>query len=400
MTPRRSLSRGYAVVGLAMAQLRRAPGRALLTVFGVALAVLSVTLLASLGVGVVETGQEGFDQSGRDIWVTGGPTADDGGNSVVDAHRVTAEIDAREDVSEARAIGLHEVYIGTDPDDRERLSAVGVQETHRHFEFEDGGGFGDEADQERLSGEGIVVDPAVADRHDLEVGDTVSVAASEDGDGREFTVVGVGSYYSQFLGAETVTVPLTELQGVTGTAAGDRAAFVTVNVDSDADSEAVREELAAEYPAYEVRTADEQLGAMVTDRLLIVASAMALVGLAVCGGITLTTNLFVLVAYQQREELAALRAIGLSRGVLAGTIAVQGFVIGLVGGTIGVLATLPLAIGLNYVSTITVGFERIVRPIPEVYALGFAVAVVVGTLVAVVTGWQAGRQLRLERLEG
>ncbi|WP_255171762.1 ABC transporter permease [Natrononativus amylolyticus] len=403
MSLRRPISRGRAVVGLAVAQLRRSKGRAVLATFGVALAVLSVTLLASLGVGVIETGQEGFDESGRDVWITGGPTADSadsGENAVVDAHRLTAEIEDRDDVSEARTIALHDVYIGTDPDDRERLTAVGVQGTHRHFEFEAGDGFGEdvEDDQGRLTGEGIVVDPDVADRFDLEVGDTVYVG-SEDGPGQPFTVVGVGSYYSQFLGAETVTVPLTELQGVTGSAASDRAAFVTVNVADDADRETVRDDLAAEYPEYDVRTNDDQLGAMVQDRLLIVASALALVGLAVCGGITLTTNLFVLVAYQQRDELAALRAIGLSRGVLAGTIGVQGFLIGLVGGVIGVVATLPIAIGLNHVSAVTVGFERIVRPIPEVYALGFAIALLVGTLVAVVTGWQTGRHIRLERLE-
>jgi len=43
---------------------------------------------------------------------------------------------------------------------------------------------------------------------------------------------------------------------------------------------------------------------------MVLASGATLVGLAVLGGIVLTANLFALVAHQQREELAALRAIG------------------------------------------------------------------------------------------
>lgn len=101
--------------------------------------------------------------------------------------------------------------------------------------------------------------------------------------------------------------------------------------------------------------------------------------------VALTANLFVLVAYQQRDTLAALRAVGLSRGLLAGTI--------------GVAATPALAAGLNALAARLIGFERLVRTSLEVSALGFAVAVVVGTLVVVVAGWQASRSATLEALE-
>jgi len=58
-------SRFRAVLGIAMAQLRHERGRTLLAIVAVALAVLATTILASVGYGVVETGQEKFDTSGR-----------------------------------------------------------------------------------------------------------------------------------------------------------------------------------------------------------------------------------------------------------------------------------------------------------------------------------------------
>lgn len=402
MTWRTTIARIRAIGGLGVAQLRYSAGRTILAVGGVMLAVLAVTLLAGLGVGVMETGQEKFDAAGRDIWITGGPVADAPGteNDVVGARRIAANIRERDDVpgGDVSTIAMHEVYIGTSAAEVERVTAVGIQGTHRHFDFEAGQGFTDAAYNNTQSAgnrveppsDVVVIHPTLADRFDLTVGDTVYLGASSQRT-QPYTVIGIGSYYGQYLGTPTVTMPLTELQAVTGTASTDRAAFVTVNVTDDADRDAVRDELQATYPAYEVRTSDEQFAAMVSDRILVVASGVTLIGLAIVGGVSLTANLLALVTYQQRKSLAALRAIGLSRWLLAGLIGVEGALIGLLGGVLGLAATPVLARGLNHVAITMLGFERIVRPTAAVYALGFGTALVVGTVVAVGTGWQASR---------
>lgn len=409
MSVRERARRFAAVWGIALTQLRRSPARSALAVAAVALATLAVVLLASLGVGVVETGQEGFEESERDLWITGGPV--DVGpagteNPIVDAHDLAADVERREDVRGALPIAMHSAYVGSDPDDLELVTAVGVRDTHHGFEYEAGGGF--TRPQSHYAGGSydgpmsyeVVVDPALADRFDLSVGDTVYVGTSrESAPDHAFTVVGIGSYYSQFLGTPTVTVPIAELQRIAGSAGADRATFVTVNLADDADERAVRDDLREEYSTYDVRTGEGQLEAMVEDRLLLVGSGATLVALAVVGGVALVANLFVLVAYQQRRRLAALGAIGLSRPLLAGTIAVQGFVIGLLGGAVGVLASPPIALGLNRLAAATVGFERVLRTPPEVYALGFAIAVFVGAIAALVAGWRAGRYASVERLE-
>lgn len=407
MSPRTTLAKVRAVVGLGLAQLRHSPGRTAFAVCGVVLAVLSVTLLAGLGIGVIETGQERFDDADREIWITGGPgtaVLADTENEVVDAQAVAADVRERDDVGDVSTIAIHDVYVGSDPHDTEPVTAVGIQGTHRHFEFEEGQGFDgtayadEDLDSADIPSNVAVLDPAVADRHDVDVGDTVYIGASAH-HAEPYTVVGVGSYYSQFLGTETVTVQIEDLQSATGTAGSRRASFITVNLEDDADREAVADDLQAAYPDYDVRTSDDQFAAMFTDRILVVASGVTLVGLAIVGGVALTANLFVLVAYQQRETLAALRALGLSRWLLAGIIGVQGSLVGLLGGALALAATPVLAHGLNHLATSVIGFDRLVRTGLEVYVLGLAVALVVGTTVAVVTGWHASRSATLASLE-
>ncbi|ELY80879.1 hypothetical protein C488_03785, partial [Natrinema pellirubrum DSM 15624] len=150
---------------------------------------------------------------------------------------------------------------------------------------------------------------------------------------------------------------------------------------------------------YDVRTSDNQIQSVLEERSIVLASGITLVGLAVLGGAVLTANLFALVAHQQREQLAALRAIGLSRGLLAGVIGTQGLLIGLFGGLLGLAATPPAVIGLNRLSASVLGFEELLRTPPAVYAGGLALALAVGTVVAVVAGWRAGRYARIEHLE-
>lgn len=412
MTLRRAAVRMRAVLGLAFAQLRRSPGRTALTVLAVTLAVLSVTVLASLGVGVVEKGERGLDKADRDIWISSDPVdpaASGTENPIVGAHAKAAEITARDDIESAAPIAMHDVYIGTNASnasDLQRRPAVGVQETHDGFNFQQGRGFavdreaavGPPPDEPR-TGE-IVIDPQVAAELNVSVGDTVYVGKSrQTAEKHEFTVVGTSSYYSQYLGSPALAVPLGDLQAVAGTSGTDRATYITADVADGADKAAVANELDEAYPEYEVRTSDQQVESMIGERTVVLASGATLVGLAVVGGVVLTANLFALVAHQQREQLAALRALGLSRRLLAGTIGAQGLVIGLVGGFVGLAATPLVVIGLNRFSASVLGFERLLQTPLEVYAGGFALALVVGTLVALVAGWRAGRYARIEHLE-
>lgn len=402
MSLRHGVVRLRGVLGVAAAQLRRAPGRTVLTVLAVAVAVLAVTLLASLGTGVVDIGEESLDDANRDLWITA-PDAETE-NGIVDATVVAASVDAREDVRTAAPIALYEMYLGTDDGDLRRVPAVGVHGTHAGYDFQRGGGFELEPADYREAPRSapvrseLVLDPRTAAALDVSVGDTVRIGASRATADHEFVVVGTSSHHSTLLGAPAATVPLADLQYLAGTSGTDRATFVMADTTEDTDNTAVRDELRREYPEYAVRTSDEQVEVLVTDRPAVIASGVTLVGLAIVGSTVLLVNLFVLVAYQQRDQLAALRAIGLSRRLLAATIAAQGLVVGLLGGIVGLVATPPLVGVLNGVAASTVGIEGLLMTPTEVYLAGGLLAVALGGIVALVTGWHAGRYARLERL--
>ncbi|MCL9813676.1 ABC transporter permease [Natranaeroarchaeum aerophilus] len=402
MSRNKNIVRTTAIFGIAAAQLRRSPGRTALTVLAVAVAVLSVTLLASLGVGVVDVGEESLGDADRDLWLTAEGSETD--NGIVDASEVAASIDDREDVRTAAPIALHDVYLGSDEGELRRVPAVGVHETHRGYGFQEGDGFelepADYRDAPRSDSvrSEIVLDPRTAAALDVSVGGTVRIGASREHADREFTVVGTSAHHSTLLGEPAATVPLADLQYITGTSGTDRATFVMADTTDDADGAVVRDEIQEEYPEYAVRTSDEQVEMMLTDRPVVIASGATLVGLAVVGSTILLVNLFVLVAYQQRDELAALRAIGLSQRLLAATIGAQGLFVGIFGGLLGIAATPLLRNVLNRVAASTVGIEGLLITPTEVYVAGFALALALGGIVAVVTGWHAGRYAQLERL--
>jgi putative ABC transport system permease protein len=121
---------------------------------------------------------------------------------------------------------------------------------------------------------------------------------------------------------------------------------------------------------------------------VVLAAAGVLVVLAIVAGIALTANALALLVYQQREALSALKAGGVSSRTLWWMVVGQALAVAVAGGVIGVAAT-PLAVeGLNLVAARIVGFEGLVQTRPWVYVLGGAIAVGIGLIGAVVTGWQ------------
>lgn len=386
-------------LGVAVAQLRHRPTRTLLVLFGIALAVLATTLLASTGIGVMETGDQQFDRSERDLWVTAGPmqltpqeaTALE--NPLHDAHAVADEIGQHEDVETAAPIAVEAVYVGTDQDNLTLVTGVGVRNTHGEVSIEEGRDFeGQDPHYANGSYDGpmtgeAIIDPRTADRLDVSVGDTIHVGGSETAAREhEFTVIGLSADYGQFLQSPTIMIRLSELQTVVGTAGNDRATMIAVKLGPGADVEAAQADLEREFPEYEIRTNREQLATMLSEYAFILASGISLVMLAVLAGLALTINVLALLVYQQRRVLAALRAIGLSRWTLASCIGLQGLFLGLVGGGLGLVMT-PVAVGvLNQLVAIVTGFDSLLHTPPIVYVAGVAIALGIGAASAIVSG--------------
>lgn len=401
-----------AVVGLAAQQLRRTRLRTILAVIGVALAVLAATLLASTGYGVVQTGQEKFTTSGRDLWVTGGPVQITPGSvgsfqsSLHDAHDVATHIQRDEHVSVAAPMLFQTVYIGNSTENLDTIVGVGVpgvSDNAAHFTA--GGGF-EKGDVHYADGNytgpithHVIIDPRLAATYNLSVGDTVHIGGTVSQARRTtYTVVGISPTFSNILGTPTATIHLSELQSMTGAERTDQATFITITTRDGANVTAVQHRIQEEYPQYDVRTNREELQAVLADKIIVIASGLTLVILAIIAGLALTINILTLLVYQQRQSLAALRAAGISATTLAGVVASQGVLIGLLGGLLGLALTPLAATVLNAATLHLVGFHDLIRTPPWVYYAGAIIAVIIGAVSAAIAGWQVTRVNPLQTL--
>jgi len=392
-------------MGLAVIAVRRRPRVTVLSVIGIAVAVLSVTLLVSVGIGVVETGSDRFETADRDLWITAGPVelGAAGGSAVqnplTDAHTVTDEVEQHESVQTVSPLAIEAAYIGTEPDELTVVTGVGIPGTHEGVSISEGDSFeGPDTHYANGSYEGpmtneVLLSTQTAERLGVEVGDEIYVGGSQSAaQSQSFEVVGFTSDYTQLLGSPTVVLRLSELQTVAGTAGSDRATFITLTAADEGSVDELQEELQSEYPNYEVRTNRQQLEAMVGDRAVVISAGVAVVVVAILGAVALLTNLLALVVAQQRSALAGLQVLGLSPTTIQAFAGGQGVVLGVVGGLAGLAAT-PLATRLLDLAVRSLtGFAGITSTPRAVYPAGLLLAVVVGAVAAIGASWNLLRQ--------
>ena len=375
------------------------------------LAVLATTLLAGVGMGVYETGQSQFDSADRDLWVTAGETrltsAGGGGfeNNIRHSRRVASEMERHDGVRVAIPMAFQSVYVGTERDgELQTFIGAGIRGGGPSLQVTDGESLPRDTHYANGTYEGewqrgVLVDEETAEALDIEVGDSVYVGgtltAARD---NEFMVVGISPTFERMLGVPTVVLPLSELHEVTGTTRTEPATFITVTATEGADVEALQHDLQAAFPEYEIRTNQEQLGAVLQEQVLVLAAGATLILLAVLTGIALTMSLLALVVYQQRQEVAALTAQGVSPLLFVGSVVVQGVVLGALGGGLAIGIT-PLAVsGLNRLAHQVVGFQGLVETDPRLYLVGLLIAVGIGTVSAALAGWRVAREPPLDNL--
>jgi len=392
------------IAAFSIAQLRHYPARTALAALGVALAVLLMTLMAGLSEGATTAGTDALQWIDRDLWMTTGnlelaPGAVGGvRNQLTDAHAVTSEVAAREDVASAGALSFQAVYASRTGTEGSFRTVVGVGATDTDdskLNVRNGPGFSggdshyaDGSYDGPWSGE-VVIDERTAAALNASVNDTIHVGGTV-GNAREFRVVGVSPTFSTFLGTETVTLHSSELQALTGSTGSDPASIVAITVAEGADPDDVEAELESEY-GYEVRTNREQLRAFVGSNAGLVVGVTALSIVAVLSGIVLVVNVLATLIAHQRRELAALRAVGVSTLTLVGAVLGQGVGIGLLGSAVGV-GLAPIAAGaLNAVVADLTGFAELVRTPLWVLAGGGVLAVLMGALGATVAAWRVVR---------
>lgn len=399
-----AIHRLLGLVGISLRQLASDRARTLFAVLGVASAVLAVTLLFGVGAGVVETGTELTERAEFDLWVSGGPLEVNpsavGGfrNPVTDSHTVAAEIESHEGVQTALPMAFQAVYVSADGERFEIRLGIGVSGDGPLVELDEGAGFsGGDTHYANGSYDGpmtqqAIIDPETAAEYNLSVGDSLYVGGTiNNAQENEVKVVGISPTFREFHQTNTVTLRLSELQTLTGSAHNDRATLITVRLEDGADRATVQQELAERYPEFDVRTNQEQMTAVLERQALVIAGGVGLVGLAVLAGMFLSLNLLLSLIYQQRLEIAVFRAIGGSRASIVTVSLIQAMAIATLGCVVGLAVTPVAAETLEWIARTVTGFEGLVQVPRIAYGVGAGVAMVFGLLGAIIGSWRTAR---------
>lgn len=190
-------------------------------------------------------------------------------------------------------------------------------------------------------------------------------------------------------------VHLSELQTITGTAAGDQADQILVSTNDPS----VEQELVGVYPRTDVLTRSGVGGASVSTSSLPLAVAVAAFLTAVTIGALFVATLTGLDVIANRATIAAQGAMGFSRRSQTILILSQVVTIAGLGGIAGTLLGLGGVLAINQLSQAYVGVQNVAQFHPALLAYGPLVAIMIGLLASPYPAWLARRTNIVEVLD-
>lgn len=243
----------------------------------------------------------------------------------------------------------------------------------------------------------VLVGARVADQHDIEVGDRITV--------------GVGGEFERTLRVAAVLEP----QGLADPLNADQSVFVPlsefgdteydeaiVQVDpTSASIDAVSREIESELntrrrivsvePVQEQREQFEQLFGTI-NQFLIGVGAISLLVAAVT-----IANTMLMASIEREGEIGLLRAVGYGKATIAKLIVAEALIIGLVGALVGAVLALGIGAGINQ---LLIGDPTVFTATGLRYiGVGVAFGIVVALLAGVYPAWKAASKPPVEALD-
>lgn len=403
----------FTVAGVARLAVRRVGHRltagrtrqTLLAVGGVALAVVLLLTVTSVGLGLAAQGT--VTTAATDFWIT--PEESQGsvvtgveGTRFGRVHPVAQRLTARPDVVHATPVLFDVVRVAAGDGDPEVVFVLGVVPPPDGSAvlglptaaFTPGDPYYANGSYDGAwTGEAVLSESA-ATALGVTTGDSLRATTSGDAGGRRLQVTATsparGPGIAQF---PVVLVHLSEAQRLTGATTRDKADQILV----DAADPSVRERLTEVYPASQVVSRSGLLTQELrsSDLPLAVSVAAGIVAVVV-GTLTIVTTVGFEVA-DDSDTRAVLAALGLSRASRLGLVTVETLVTTTLGGVVGVGGWLAVVFVTNRlarrVSSVPVAVVR-----PELAVYGVAVALGVGLLALPAVLTISGRDELLEAL--
>lgn len=399
---RRRLRRIVAVAGLGIGRVRgklagRASNRVLLSVTGVAIAVLLMTTISGVALGLAS--QTAVQSEDVDYWIVpeGGSVdtiaVSTDGPRLGDTHRIAGELNPDDRIEHATPVLLQIVPVDSS-DGRQfvlfagviaprkgstRIAGVPTTALSPGDPYYNAGGYNG-----TWTGE-AVLNPAAAEVLNRSQGETVRIT----GAGANFSIVGVSddSLTTGIGTAPVAVVHLSELQTITGTDAADSADQLLVSTTDTG----VRSRLEDVYPAGTVVTRTGIAARQASTSSLPLAMGITAFVVAVVVGVLFTATMMGLEITNDRRALGTLAAVGYAPQSVTVLVVAETVSVAAVGGVVGVVLGGAGLVGINAVVAEVVGVRSLAVFDLALLSYGFGTALLIGVLAALYPIWLSRR---------
>ncbi len=376
--------------------------RTLLSIAGIAIAVISIILLGSIGNGLLITGEKTLEKSSMQMWMTGKAldleSQYSGGKEgkIADAHKLENELIKKSNIKSAMPVLTEIVYAYREGSEPKAVFGLGLEGTGGSFvSIVQGNGLASDTHYNKGLYSGpwmseILLDERAAKFLGANIGDTLYIGKTvTEARKQKFKVVGLTNSLSSFSSGPMLVFYLSELQDISGNNYYDTVNLIMLRLKDPSRAEETQKQLEAQYPDYTVSTNLDLLKKIVKQNFPILASAFSIVVLAVVMGAILMVNTVLLSLNERKNEIGILKVMGFMRWSIFKYVGSEGFLVCMIGGFTGVLLSIPLAGILNMIVYKVVGFNNLVLIDNTYIYMGMAVAIFTGLL----TSFLAVRQI-------
>lgn len=204
---------------------------------------------------------------------------------------------------------------------------------------------------------GILLGEPSARRLHIDIGDTVRLVGRLDprvaaaAIERVVTVRGVARYIYDAKDQPSVAVTLTLAQHLAGASAANRASMLVIRIADDTAVNAVTARLRERYPTVSMNSVADMVAQFRLRLSYFRQLSLILGSIALIVTVLLVSTLLAISVNERIGDIAALRAIGVARTTILRQILVEGSLLTIVGGTLGVVLGLVTARWLDAILT-------------------------------------------------